>query len=249
MADDILLTPEEQDERARKWLKDNGPALAIGIVLGLGAIFGYEQYKESNLRNAELASSLYDAALVEVNDSSLSDIDAQVSALKEDHASSSYAAKAVLLNAKKLAVSDLDAAFSELQWVVDNTKEYGLQHTARLRQAKIKLSQGDLEAAKALASFTPTQGFESNYSELLAEVNAKQGNFERARELYQESIDTLPSASSAYSQLLTLKMDRLPLAKGASQEKTEEASEENEAEALAPNPTSDASSDEASSVE
>jgi len=235
MADDILLTPEEQDERARKWLKDNGPALAIGIVLGLGAIFGYEQYKENNLRNAELASSLYDAALVEVNDSSLSDIDAQVSALKEDHASSSYAAKAVLLNAKKLAVSDLDAAFSELQWVVDNTKEYGLQHTARLRQAKIKLSQGDLEAAKALA--------------ILAEVNAKQGNFERARELYQESIDTLPSASSAYSQLLTLKMDRLPLAKGASQEKTEEASEEKEAEALAPNSSSDAPVDEASSVE
>ena len=225
MADDIFLTPEEQDERARKWLKDNGPALAIGILLGLGAIFGFEQYKESKLSNAQQASALYDAALSEVNDSSLSNIDAQVKELKENYASSSYAAKAALLNAKKLAVSDLDAAYTELQWVVDNAPEYGLQHTARIRQAKIKVSQGDLDAAKTLASFTPTQGFESNYSELLAEVNTKQGNFDLAREQYQKAIDTLPSASAGYAQLLTLKMDRLPVAEAKASAETADDAE------------------------
>ncbi len=211
MADDIFLTPEEQDERARKWLKDNGPALAIGIALGLGAIFGYEQYKDSVKSNAEQASALYEAALAEVADSSLSDIDAQVTELKENHASSSYAAKAALLKAKKLSISDLDAAYAELQWVVDNSKETGLQHTARIRQAKIKLAQDDLAQARVLASFTPTQGFESNYSEILAEVNAREGNNERARELFQQAIDTLPSSQASYAQLLTLKMDRLPV--------------------------------------
>jgi predicted negative regulator of RcsB-dependent stress response len=212
MADDIFLTPEEQDERARKWVKDNGPALAIGIALGLAAIFGYEQYNDSVQRNAEQASALYQAALTEVNASSLSDIDAQVTELKENYASSSYAAKAVLLNAKKLSISDLDATYSELQWVVDNAAEMGLQHTARIRQAKIKLSQGDLDEARVLASFTPTQGFESNYTEVLAEVNVRQGNTEKARELYQKAIDTLPSSQSSYAQLLSLKIDRLPAA-------------------------------------
>jgi len=210
MADDIFLTPEEQDERARKWLKDNGPALAIGIALGLGAIFGYEQYKDSVQSEAEQASALYDAALGEVGDSSLSDIDAQVTELKENFSSSSYAAKAVLLKAKKLSISDLDAAYTELQWVVDNAKELGLQHTARIRQAKVKLSQGDLEQAKALASFTPTQGFESNYAEILAEINAREGNHDKARELFQKAIDTLPNSQTNYAQLLTLKLDRLP---------------------------------------
>jgi len=210
MADDIFLTPEEQDERARKWLKDNGPALAIGIALGLAAIFGYEQYKDSVQRNAEQASALYQAALTEVNDSSLSDIDAQVTELKENYASSSYAAKAALLKAKKLSISDIDAAYNELQWVVDNAVESGLQHTARIRQAKIKLSQGDLEQARALASFTPREGFESNYDEVLAEVNVLEGNTAKARELFQKAIDALPSAQSGYAQLLSLKIDRLP---------------------------------------
>ncbi|MFT6032106.1 MAG: putative negative regulator of RcsB-dependent stress response [Arenicella sp.] len=215
MADDIFLTPEEQDERARKWLKDNGPGLAIGIALGLAAIFGYEQYKDSVQSNAEQASALYQAALTEVSDSSLSDIDAQVKELKENYASSSYAAKAALLKAKKLSISDLDAAYSELQWVIDNAAELGLQHTARIRQAKIKLSQSDLTQARVLASFVPTQGFESNYSEILADVNAREGNAEDAREFYQKAIDTLPSSQSSYAQLLSLKIDRLPAAPAA----------------------------------
>ena len=210
MADDIFLTPEEQDERARKWLKDNGPALAIGIVLGLGAIFGYEQYKGNVQSKAEQASALYQTALSEVADSSLSNIDAQVKELKENYASSSYAAKAVLLKAKKLSINDLDAAYDELSWVVGNAKVAGLQHTARIRQAKIKLSQGDLDQAKALASVSPTQGFESNYAEILAEVNAREGNSEAARDYFQKAIDTLPTSQSGYAQLLTLKMDRLP---------------------------------------
>lgn len=219
MADDIFLTPEEQDERARKWLKDNGPALGIGIALGLAAIFGFEQYKNNAQTQAEQASALYQAALVKVNDSSLSDISAQVAELKENYASSSYAAKAALLKAKKLSISDLDAAYQELDWVVNNAKESGLQHTARIRQAKIKLSQGDLEGAKALASVSPTQGFESNYAEILGEISAREGNSQQAREFFQQAIDSLPSAQSTYSQLLRLKLDRLP---GSSESVTSE---------------------------
>ena len=104
------------------------------------------------------------------------------------------------------------AAYIELQWVIDNAAEVGLQHTARIRQAKIKLSQDDLTQARVLASFAPTQGFESNYSEVLADVNAREGNAEEARQFYQKAIDTLPSSQSSYAQLLSLKIDRLPAA-------------------------------------
>lgn len=211
MADDIFLTPEEQDERARKWLKDNGPALAVGIALGLAAIFGYDQYKNSKVESAEQASALYAVAVTAAGDSDLSDIDAQVNTLKAEYASSSYAAKAALLKAKQLSVSDLDAAFNELQWVIDNAKEVGLQHTARIRQAKIKIAQEDLAMANALASHTPTQGFESNYAELLAEISLKQGDEMSARKYYQSAIDSLPTDQASYSRVLSLKLDRLPV--------------------------------------
>ena len=212
MADDIFLTPEEQDERARQWLKSNGPALAIGVILGLAGIFGYEQYNANKITQAQNASALYASTLEEVNSSSLSDINAQVNELKESHSDSSYAAKAALLKAKQLSANDLDAAYAELQWVIDHAKEAGLQHTARIRQAKIKLSQGDVEQAKILASHTPAQGFESNYFEILAEVSLKQNDEAAAREFYQKAIETLHSSQSSYARVLSLKLDRLPAA-------------------------------------
>ncbi|GHA09212.1 membrane protein [Arenicella chitinivorans] len=216
MADDIFLTPEEQDERARQWLKDNGPALIVGVVLGLGAIFGWDYYKTSQLEKAQAASTIYAATVAQVTSSELADVSTKVDQLKSDYAATPYAAKAVLIKARQLAQSDLDAAFTELQWVIDNAKESGLVHTARVRQAKIRLEQGDLDAAKQLASHQPSEAFTSHYSEVLGDIAVEQGEYTAARAYYQAAVDGLVEGQSAYAQVLSLKLERLPEAESVS---------------------------------
>jgi predicted negative regulator of RcsB-dependent stress response len=229
MADDIFLSPEEQDERAKKWLKDNGLAIAVGIGLGLAAVTGYNQYKDNLQAKAEQASALYGVALEQIGDSSLSDIGAQVAELKESHANSSYASKAVLLQSKQLAVNDLDAAMVELKWVEANAPEVGLLHTAKIRQAKIQIAQGEFDAAKAIASsVVDYNGFESHYQEILAEVSVKHGDFAAAREHYQSAIDSLQAGDSGYAQVLSIKIDRLPDAQNSTEAATEETGEQAE---------------------
>ena len=98
MADDIYLSPEEQDERARKWLKDNGPSLIIGIALGLAGIYGFDYYKAAEKSKAEQASAVYETVIEEIQDSQLSDITNQVEDLKSNYADTSYAAKASLIS-------------------------------------------------------------------------------------------------------------------------------------------------------
>ncbi|MFT5573277.1 MAG: putative negative regulator of RcsB-dependent stress response [Cryomorphaceae bacterium] len=218
MADDIFLSSEEQDERAKKWLKDNGLSIAVGIGLGLAAVTGYNHYKDNLQAKAEQASALYGAALEQIGDSNLSDIGAYVSELKEKYSDTSYASKAVLLQSKQLAVSDLEAAITQLKWVAANAPEVGLLHTAKIRLAKIQIAQGDLEAAKAIASSVDEyNGFESHYQEILAEVSVKQGDFAAAREHYQSAIDSLQAGDSGYAQVLSIKLDRLPVALSSTQ--------------------------------
>ena len=210
MADDIFLSPEEQDERAKQWLKDNGPAIVIGIALGIGAIFGFNSYKDGIQKKSEQASALFSTTLEKINESELIDIQAQVSELKGKYSDSSYAAKAALLNASQLAKTDIDAAYTELQWVVDNAPENGLVHTAKIRQAKIKLAGGDLDAARSLASPASYDGFDSHYNEILGDIEVKAGNLEVARTYYEAAADGLSESDFSYRQLLSIKIDRLP---------------------------------------
>lgn len=211
MADDIFLSPEEQDERARQWLKDNGMALALGIGLGLAAVVGFNKYQDHKEAQAEQASALFSTAIDEINTSDLSDIDAQVAELKEHYPNTSYAAKTVLLKARQLAVSDLPAAATELEWVVQHAPEAGLQHAARIRLAKVKLGLGDVAAAKELLKRSDYDGFESHYQELNGDVAVSEGNFAAARTSYERAIETLQSSDSGYSRVISLKLDRLPI--------------------------------------
>lgn len=226
MADDIYLSPEEQDERAREWFKSNAPALAIGIVLGLGAVFGYNKYKDDIQQSAETASGLYQQTVSEIQDSQLADIDEQINTLKNEHAATPYAAKAVLIKAQQIAVNDLSAAYVELQWVVDNSSDAGLQHTARIRQAKIKMSLNELEAAKKLASYSPTDGFESHYQEVLGDIALRENDEAAARAHFQAAVDALEGQQDSYIQILNIKLNRLSAASASvSSEKSEEVSE------------------------
>jgi len=209
MADDIFLSQEEQDERAKKWLKENGIAIAVGIALGFGGIFGYNQYKANKVASAESASSLFTSALNAVRDSQNADIDTQFSQLKEKYAGSSYASKVVLIKAAQLTDSDYDAAYDEFQWVIDNAPEIGLVHTARIRQIKISIAKGELDQAIALTNQSSYDGFDSHYYELLGDINAQKNDPEAAASNYQSAIDSLSSTDTSYSRILELKRDRL----------------------------------------
>ena len=210
MADDIFLTPEEQDERAKKWLKDNGLSIVVGVGLGLAGVIGYNQYQDNVQLKAEQASGLYNSVITTHEASQISDIDAQVSELKQEYPSSSYAAKAVLVKAKQLALSDQQGAMDELQWVIDNAEEVGLQHTARVRLAKLLFVSGETDAARDLASVQPSNGFDSHYQEILGDIERKQGNIEAARSHYEKASESLGSSSAGYAQVLGMKLSRLP---------------------------------------
>lgn len=212
MVDDILLTPEEQDERAKKWLKDNGLALALGIGLGLAAVFGYNTYQDKLKSDAEQASLIYNEVITAVQNSELSDISSQVEMLKSEYGSTPYAAKASLVYARQLSVNDLDAALAELEWVAQNAEEIGVVNAANLRRAKILLTLDRLEEAKALASQSQASGFKSHNAEILGDVAARQGDHTAASKHYQTAIDALEPSDFSYRSILTLKLNRLPAA-------------------------------------
>lgn len=223
MADDIFLTPEEQDERARQWLKDNAFALIVGIVLGLGLVFGYQYYKTQQRIKAEQASDVYQKVLGALQNSGLAEISTDIEQLKKDFSASPYTAKATLLYAKQLADKDLNSAISEYDWVIANAAESGVKQAALIRKAKALIGLNQLDQAAAIAnSELKSGGYTSFYQDILASIAVKKGDNQAARSHYKVALAALENTGDPYRRILELKIKRLP---ETTQDSAEEATQ------------------------
>ena len=55
---DEQLTDHQLAEIAKKWIKENGSFVLGGLVLGLGALFGWNQWQDYQDAQAEFARDL-----------------------------------------------------------------------------------------------------------------------------------------------------------------------------------------------
>ena len=88
---DELLTDQQQAEQVKGWLRQNGVFLVAGVVLGLGALFGWNQWNRYQERKAEEASAVYETFLQSVRAKQFEQAEAGMATLAADFGSSPYA--------------------------------------------------------------------------------------------------------------------------------------------------------------
>ena len=57
---DEFLSDEEQGERAKQWLRENLLFIVAGVVLGLGGLYGWQEWQVFTANKAGDASELFD---------------------------------------------------------------------------------------------------------------------------------------------------------------------------------------------
>lgn len=56
---DVYTTEEQQVEAIKKWWRDNGKAVVLGAVIGLGGLYGWRYYQAELETSREQASAQY----------------------------------------------------------------------------------------------------------------------------------------------------------------------------------------------
>ena len=56
---EVGKTEDEQAEQIKKWLKENGPQIIAGIVMGLSGIWGFDYYNNYQSEQTINARSAY----------------------------------------------------------------------------------------------------------------------------------------------------------------------------------------------
>ena len=207
---DELLTDQQQAEVVRTWLRENGGFLLLGLLLGLGGLFGWNQWQDGRQENAGEASLLY-AQLADAVQFSrpvrAAELEAQ---LVVDHDGSPYVDQARLAMAKlHMERNEPEQAAGYLARLVDETPDAAMENIGRLRLARVRIQQQQYDdALKVLASIDENSAFAGRFHDVRGDAHYAAGDLQAARREYETALTTV-QVGALDRALVQAKLDSL----------------------------------------
>lgn len=200
---------QEQIDAIKKWMRENGLAVFVGVAVGFGGLWGWQAWQDFIDRRAEQASTLYNQILINMDNAQTANVDQFADELVEKYAMTSYASLAALAAAKVAAVdSRYDASKERLQWVIDNSQQAELLPLAKLRLARLMLMEENVEEAAALIEATEfPASYTARVAELQGDLHVLKGETEQASVAYQTAISAQIPAQNR--EMIQIKLDAL----------------------------------------
>ena len=205
---EIQRTEEETVEHLKQWLRENGLAIILGVVIGLSGILGVRYWFSYHRTQAEEASLIYDQLATALAAQKYVDVMQHGKGLLDNYSGTSYATLAALSMAKaSLATGDAVKARDHLAWAIKKADDEGIKHIARIRLTRLFIDAKDYTAAMKLITDQPHGAFGSMYEELRGDVYSAQGNSNQAREAYRLAV--VGAKDTTRRQFIQMKLDNL----------------------------------------
>lgn len=203
-----METEEEQVEKLKRWLKDNGISIVAGIVIGIGGLGGYRYWLEVQETEAQQASSHFTQMLEALSANNRVDVQSHAQTLINEYASTEYALMARLAIAKdSVASAEFEKALGELQEVVGSAGDKPLAYLARVRLATVQLQLDQYDQALSTLTVEFPQQFIAAVEELRGDVFFHQGKTDEAKQAYEKAQQAKPGPANA--KYLQQKVDDL----------------------------------------
>ncbi len=193
-------TEEQQLEALKKWWKENGTSIIVGLFVGVSALFGWRYYGDQQNVHALQASDLYmqvaqSVALDKVDDKTI-DISNK---LVNDYADTPYAALTSLTLAKtEYEKNNLDGATAQLELAIKLANEDHIKQIANLRLVSIYIEQKKYDEAVSSLNMAHSDIYSAQYEEVRGDLHVAKGEAAQARAAYDTAIDILGASASRW---------------------------------------------------
>lgn len=185
----MFESDEEAVEALKRWWKENGRMVVVGILLGVVAVVGWRSWVEYRQDQAVTASQAYTDVETASRSGDLERVRAGAGRLREEFADTPYAAQGSLLEARTLVTAGKPGeAVDPLSWTAENASDEQLRLLAALRLARVHTALDRPE--KALEVLDRDAGaFDGLYREARGDALVAAGRVGEARDAYRAALD------------------------------------------------------------
>ena len=194
---------DQQIEAIKKWWKENGASLLLGLGIGVGALLGWREYLAYQTDHSAEASDLYQAVQTQVAQNRLDDAHInKADMIRNEYSDTPYASLVSMAQAKyEFEHDNIDSALMHLRWASENSTEPDVQHVANLRLARILIAQKKYDEAETVLLTAHPAAFAAGYEELKGDLYVAKGDIAQARVAYDKAINASDGNASRWLRL------------------------------------------------
>jgi len=181
---------EEQLEAIRRWWRENGRAVLLGVVIGVAALGVWRGWTWYQTEQGIAASQIYLRMLEKVGKGEPKAIHDAAKRLRDDYGRTPYAVLGALAAGRAAAeAGELERATEWLRWAVDNGDDAQLKYLARARLARVLADRDETERALSLLDKQAPPQYDVLYAEIRGDLLRRQGKRKAAASAYQKALD------------------------------------------------------------
>jgi predicted negative regulator of RcsB-dependent stress response len=188
MAIDDLLDEHEQGQRVQDWLRRNGLSIVGGVVLGIAAIWGFQNWQAARVNNSAADNARYQSVVSQLASSDLDEAAKQVKALEAGSNGIYVDLAALALVKAQVDAGRIEPAIEVLRGLkVDGE----FQQLVNQRIARLQIEAG--KPADALV--TLAKASDGGSQEIIGDAHVAAGKPELAREVYARALAQMDVAA------------------------------------------------------
>lgn len=204
---EVYSNENEQVDALKNFFAQNGKALVVGVVLGVGALVGWRYWNNHQDGASREISAAYQQVSSALDASKPATLEAAAKFASDNN--NTYGALASLDLAKRyIDNNQLDKAAAQLQSGLQDAKDANLQAVLNLRLARIQLQQKQPDVALKTLESIKGEGWTAIVADIRGEALLSKGDTQGAREAWSKGVAS--DASSTLKEMLQMKMNNLP---------------------------------------
>ncbi|MEC5318754.1 YfgM family protein [Brenneria populi subsp. brevivirga] len=203
---EVYTTENEQVDALRRFFAENGKALAVGVVLGVGALVGWRFWLNHQSSSAMESSTSYQQISERLAEGKAEGV-AQAEKFSAEN-KNSYGVLASLELARHYAdLKDFAKAEQQLIQAQSQTKDADLLSLVNLRLARVQLQENRADEALKTLDAVKLDGWVALAAEIRGDALVSKGDNQAAREAYEKGLSANPP--QALQAFLRMKLNNL----------------------------------------